>query len=119
MCQDELFSKVVKNPKRTYTLHYKRDWLCDTTKPWHVYSKELNGGLCKICVLFGDNSSNEKNGGIFLKRAFQELRKSGKIEEHAGKDYHERAAEIVKLFIRTFEDPTKLADYEPEQRNPL
>ena len=47
--------------------------------PWLVYSKELEGGLCKCYVLFDEKDSNQD---IFVKRAFQNVGKPEKIREH-------------------------------------
>ena len=46
--------------------------------PWHVYSKELSGGLCKACVLFDKSTTNR---GIFVKNVFQGVSKPEKITE--------------------------------------
>ena len=35
---------------------------------WHVYSKELKGGLYKACILF--DKADEVNRGIFIKRIY-------------------------------------------------
>ena len=49
---DELVSKKATKGGKTYTQHFNRKWLEDHM--WHMYSKKLEGGLYKVCVLFGD-----------------------------------------------------------------
>ena len=34
----------------------------DSNKPWYVYSKEHQGGLCKVYVLFDQNSASKPRG---------------------------------------------------------
>ena len=94
---------------QTKNLTYQLSWL--TSKSWHVYSKELEGGLCKACVLFDENSGS-KLRGRFVKTAFQDVGKSEKISEHESKDYHIHAMEKAKAFIEIFEDPTKNVLYD-------
>ena len=57
-----------------FHLTFKHEWL--TNHPWHVYNKELDGSLCKACVLF---DKSEKNRGIFVKNVFQKVSKREKI----------------------------------------
>ena len=47
----------------TYKLYFKLNCLGDN--PWLVYSKDLEGGLCKACVLF-DPVENNVNQRIFV-----------------------------------------------------
>ena len=63
---DELFSKKVTKGGKPYTQDFNCKWLED-----HVYSKKLEGGMCKVCVLFEDH----QNKGIFVKTAFQHVTK--------------------------------------------
>ena len=39
---------------------------------WHVYSPKLNGGLCRVCLLF-DTSDDTYKHGAFVKSPFQKL----------------------------------------------
>lgn len=32
--------------------------------PWLVYSKELDGGLCKVCILFGRGEGGKSDGKL-------------------------------------------------------
>ena len=59
------------------------------SKPWRVCSKEFQGGLCKVCVLF-DQHSGLKPRGIFVKTVFQDVGKSEKIAKYESKEYHKR-----------------------------
>ena len=36
----------------------------DSNKPWYVYSKEHQGGLCKVYVLFDQNSRTKLPGKL-------------------------------------------------------
>ena len=76
---EDLFKKQVTKVGKTFVLRFKHKWLKDNS--WHVYSKELRGGLCKACTLF--DKADEVKRGIFVKRAYQDLNKPEKIPEHA------------------------------------
>ena len=68
-------SNVSKAEKLKY-LTYKILWF--QNKPWHVYSKELQDDLCKVRVIF-DQNSGSKPRGKFVKTVFQDVVKSEKI----------------------------------------
>ena len=60
---EDLFKKQVTKADKTFVvLCFKHKWLKDNS--WHVYSKELKGGLCKVCFLF--DKADEVNRGIFV-----------------------------------------------------
>ena len=63
--KDQLYQKNITMEGEEFNLNFKYKWL--TYHPWHVYSKELSGGLCKICVLFDKPTTNR---GIFAKNVF-------------------------------------------------
>ena len=73
------------------------------SKPWHVYSKELQIGLYKVFVLF-DQKSGSKLRVKFVKTVFQDGGKSEKIVKHENKEYHEDALERAKKFLESYED---------------
>ena len=105
---DELLEKTI-TPKTAnpYTLSYQRKWLLDEKRPWHVYSRTLEGGLCKACVLF---DKSEENRGIFVKRPFQDIKKSEKIWEHDESKYHNAAMKAAQEFIYLYENPDSNVD---------
>ena len=112
-----MFHKTVTKKNKTCTLRYQLGWLHG--RSWHVYSKELEGGLCKACVLFDECSavrgSNNKRGN-FVKNAFQNIGKSEKIESHEQTEYHQKAMEKATLFINAYENPEQRVDHD-EQKN--
>lgn len=55
---------------------------CLDNNPLIVYSKELEGRLCRGCILF-DPVENNVNQGIFVKRVFRNFSEAGKIRQHA------------------------------------
>ena len=65
--------------RQTFVHRFKHKWLKDNS--WHVYSKELKGGLCKAYILF--DKADKINRGIFVKRSYQDLNKPEKTLEHA------------------------------------
>ena len=79
-----------------FHLTFKHEWL--TNHPWHVYNKELDGSLCKACVLF---DKSEKNRGIFVKNVFQKVSKREKIKEHDTLAFHSTAVLKAKDFINS------------------
>ena len=54
--QNLLFKKQCIKGGETRSLTYQLSWI--QNKPWYIYSKEL-GGLCKVCVLFDQNSGSK------------------------------------------------------------
>ena len=91
---EDLFKKQEKQAGKTFVLRFKHKWLKDNS--WHVYSKELKGGLCKVCILF--DKADEINRGIFVKRAYQDLNKPEKVlEQHAQAKYHNSLLIVTKI----------------------
>ena len=75
-------------------------------KLWYVYTKELQRGLCKVCVIF-DHNSRSKPRGKFAKTVFQDVGKSEKIAKYETKEYHKDTLEKAKDFLESHENPTK------------
>ena len=99
---EKLFSlKISKNGKEK-TLSYQHSWLEE--RSWHVYSPELSGGLCKMCVLF-DRPHKKTQRGAFVATAFQKVQRSELIKAHAETDYHKAAVAQGSEFMRTFMHP--------------
>ena len=65
---DTLFKRLVKKKSSSFFLSFKMKWLEENL--WLVYSKELEGGLCKFCAFFDEKDSNR---GIFVKEYFKML----------------------------------------------
>ena len=84
------------------TLSYQHSWLEE--RSWHVYSPELSGGLCKMCVLF-DRPHKKTQRGAFVATAFQKVQRSELIKAHAETDYHKAAVAQGSEFMRTFMHP--------------
>ena len=51
--QNSLFKNNVSKEEKTKNLTCHPSYI--QNKTWHVYSKKLQGGLCKVCVLFYQN----------------------------------------------------------------
>ena len=108
---NQLYQEKVTKKGETFNLTFKHEWL--TNHPWHVYSKELHGSLCRACVLF---DKSEKNRGIFVKNVFQKVSKPEKIKEHETLAYHSTAMLKAKDFINSSKDPTTNVDYDAEKK---
>ena len=93
--------KITKNGEEK-TRFYQHSWLEE--RSWHVYSPELNGGLCKLCVLF-DKPHKKAQRGAFVASAFQKLQRSELIKAHAETDYHKAAVAQGSDFMKTFMHP--------------
>ena len=106
--QNSLYKKQCIKGGEAKNLTYQISWI--QNKLWHVYSKELQGGLCKVCVLI-DQTSGSKPRGEFVKTVFQDVRKSEKIAKHETKEHHKDALEKAKEFLELYEDPTKLVTH--------
>ena len=71
-----VFSKQLTKKRKTFTVPFK----LSRVKDWHVYSKKLRGGIYKVCNLL--DGPNTADRGIFVKKAFQDVGKSEKNDEH-------------------------------------
>ena len=91
--QNSLIKKQYIKGGESKNLTYQLSWI--QNKPRHVYSKVLQGGLCKVCVLFNPNSGSKPRGKI-VKTVFQDVGKSEKITKHETKEYHDDALEKAK-----------------------
>ena len=110
---DQLSHTVVTKKCSTYKLYFKMNWLDENS--WLVYSKELEGGLCKACVLF-DPVEDSVNRGIFVKKVFRDFGKPEKIREHGQTQYHNEAILRAQEFMRAYEDPTTHVDHDPKKQ---
>ena len=91
---EKLFSlKIIKNGKEK-TLFYQHSWLEE--RSWHVYSPELSGGLCKMCVLF-DKPQKKVQRGAFVASAFRKIQRSELIKAHAETEYHKAAVSCPRF----------------------
>ena len=108
---NQLYQEKVTKKGETFNLTFKHEQL--TNHPWHVYSKELHGSLCKACVLF---DKSENNRGIFVKNVFQKVSRPEKIREHETLAYHSTAMLKAKDFINSSKDPTTNVDYDAEKK---
>ena len=106
---DSLFKNLVTNffEKTCFSffLLFKMKWLEENL--WLVYSKEIQGGLSKFCVLFDGKDSNR---GIFVKRAFQDVGKPEKIRQHAKAKYHNEKVTLALNFVMSN------VNYDPEKQ---
>ena len=71
-------------------------------------------GLCKTCILF--DKADEVSRGIFVKRAYQDLKKPEKILQHAQIKYHNDAMIPAQQFIDSYENPTENINYDPNMQ---
>ena len=108
--KDQLYKNNIRKKGQAFNLNFKYKWLAD--HPWHVYSKELSGGLCKACVLFDKSITNRV---IFVKNVFQDVSKHEKITEHAGLHDHLAAMVEVERFIKACEDLTTDVDFDKDK----
>ena len=99
---EKLFSLKISRNGKEKTLFYQHSWLEE--RLWHVYSPELRGGLCKMCVLF-DKPHKKLQRGAFVAKAFQKIQRSELIKAHAETDYHKASVAQGSDFKRTLMHP--------------
>ena len=102
--QNSLLKKQCIKGGQNKNLPHLLSWI--QSKQWHVYSKQLQDGLCKVCVLL-DRNSGSKPRSKSLKTAFQDVGKSDKITKHETKKSYKDVLEKAKDFLESYEDPTK------------
>ena len=78
-----------------------------------VYSPNLNGGLCNVCVHFDD--PDVKNRGIFVKKAFQDLLKLEKVKEHNSLQYHQATMLKTQKLQKNYEEVYHCVNYDPNK----
>ena len=82
---------------------YQLLWI--QNKPWHVYRKELQGGLFKVCVLSYKNLGS-KPRGKFIRTVFQDV-PGEQIAKNETKEHHKDGLVKAKYYLQSQEDPTK------------
>ena len=66
-----------------------------------MYSKQLDGGFCKVCAIF---ARNRENLGVLVNKSFTNWVKVNNVcEGHATNGYHIRAVEAGLYFQRSVE----------------
>ena len=88
--QNLLIKKQSIKGRESRNLTYQLSWI--QNKPWHIYSKVLQGGLCKVYVLFDQNSVSKPRD----KTVFQDTDKSEKRTKNETKEYHEDELEAKR-----------------------
>ena len=58
----------------------------------------------------------DSNRGLFVKKAFQDVGKPGKIREHTEAKYHNENVTLAHNFVMSFEDTRKNVDYDPKKQ---
>ncbi|CAN7977914.1 unnamed protein product, partial [Ixodes persulcatus] len=108
----QLLTQVLKKGKvnQQKRLTFQRSWL--EKHSWLVYSKHLNGGLCKVCILFPPKTQRSSyNPNIFVKKAMTNLSKAcGKEESlnsHETCVGHRDAMLQASTFKSALESPAK------------
>ena len=56
---NQLYQERVMKKGETFNLTFKHERLTD--HPWHLYRKELDGSLCKACILFDNSEKKLRN----------------------------------------------------------
>lgn len=107
---DHILQKEVNRGGKKVLLTFQRSWIKDN--PWLVYSKKVEGGLCKVCILF-DPPSKRKQRGNFVNKPFKNIKRSEKIKEHFETDYHEDAELKETLFLNSYVNPLRRVDVNP------
>ena len=87
----EFASYSMKNGKRTVKYSFCRPWLHEF--PWLCYSPELQGGLCRTCIIFGNkNERYFKPAQALVTMPFTKFSKAkgqdGKLTLHETNHYH-------------------------------
>ena len=108
----KMFSKTIIKGGKPVTLTYQASWMSGSRAFWHVYSPKLNGGLCRVCLLF-DKSDDSSKRGAFVKFPFQRLEKAlsssrknpGAINSHEQSAYHIHALQMAEDFLYNYEHP--------------
>lgn len=71
--------------------------------PWLVYSENLQGALCKYCVVFADECAGKgehQRLGCFVTKAFTNYKKAtDALKSHAASSYHEKSTALSESFL--------------------
>lgn len=99
--QNFKFPMVPEGNKNRYFQH---SWL--QTYEWLTYSKELQGGLCKFCVIFGrcEGGTNDVKLGKLVVNPMVTYKKAVEIlKNHSNAEYHKRNTVLYHNFCMTHE----------------
>lgn len=86
---------------------FQYSWL--KSYEWLAYSKKLNGGLCKMCVLFGrrEGGVNDVKLGKLVVEPLRTFKKATTIlKNHANTDYHKKNVIASRNFLMVMEGKT-------------
>lgn len=86
---------------------FQHSWL--KSYEWLAYSKKLNGGLCKMCVLFGrrEGGVNDVKLGKLVVEPLRTFKKATAIlKNHANTDYHKENVIASRNFLMVMEGKT-------------
>lgn len=128
---DTLHSHPVFKQGRCWNASFQQQWL--EKFQWLSYSNELEGGLCRYCILFPERpnrgGSHGANPGVLVLGPYQKpytkaLGRDGLLISHEKSSMHRHATEKADVFIQNFKTPDARIDNrlmkqqsEQEQKN--
>lgn len=87
--------------------------------PWLTFSKLLNGGLCKFCVMFPQSDVQHQNA--FVTQPFtaykKALGKTSALLKHQNSEHHKNAKSVYHTTKMTSEVPSSSLPYKLNQQN--
>ena len=115
---DVLHSHSVNKQGKSWNVHFQHHWL--QRFPWLSYSKLLEGGLCRYCILFPQQPARggieAGKPGVLVLRPYKKpyskaLGKDGILNMHENNSVHRSAAEKVDFFLQSFQNPSARIDH--------
>ncbi|KAK3091798.1 hypothetical protein FSP39_022710 [Pinctada imbricata] len=99
------------------TLSFQASWMVQF--PWLTFSKLLNGGLCKFCVLFPQ--SNFQHQDTFVTSPFisykKALGKKSSLLKHQSSEHHKNAKMYYQTLLASTESPSTSLPYRFNKQN--
>ena len=99
------------------TLSFQSSWM--NQFPWLTFSKLLNGGLCKFCVMFPQSDVQHQNA--FVTQPFtaykKALGKTSALLKHQNSEHHKNAKSVYHTTKMTSEVPSSSLPYKLNQQN--
>lgn len=93
------------------TLSFQSSWM--NQFPWLTFSKLLNGGLCKFCVMFPQSDVQHQNA--FVTQPFtaykKALGKTSALLKHQNSEHHKNAKSVYHTTKMTSEVPSSSLPY--------
>ena len=110
-------TKLKNKTEKTKTLSFQHSWMMQF--PWLSFSKLLNGGICKFCVMFPQLDIQHQH--TFVTQPFtaykKALGKNSSLLKHHNSEHHKNAKVQYQTTMTSLEKPSSTLPYRLNKQN--